>query len=65
MFTVIVHINGFEGIINPLSDLLWRYSEVFGAECNILLNNACNKLVVGILKYKSHFFSYVICLVFI
>ena len=41
------------------------YAEIFGAERNILLNHACNKLVVGILQDKTNLFAYIVSFVFV
>ena len=53
VLAVLCHIYKPKRIVNAAPYLRPFKPEIFGAECNVLLNNGCNKLIIGILKYHT------------
>ena len=52
--TVLVHINCLKRAVDAAAYFLRLDSQVFRAEGHVLLDNACNKLVVGVLQHQPN-----------
>ena len=52
-----LHADRFQREVDAPADLLARHADVFGAERDVVLDDRCDRLVVGILKDHARAFA--------
>ena len=50
----LVHVDGLECIVHPLTDLSRLNTEVFRCKGHIVLNNVCDYLIIGVLEHHAY-----------
>ena len=56
-FSILTHANGFESFVHSFDNLFSGNTDIFGAERNVVLDDGCNHLIVGILENHTRFFA--------